>query len=356
MPLSAQSSYEYEPGYEFNRNFSNLGLSPTAKGSKSKATNKKTNCLVSTGLYDVNIEVLAKHLDDSIFRDFFNVYLLLPLHTHRCTIKQNNEGLLFEVFPLERGSGFRLCTDRMLRWLYSNRLPFYLKSRLYQLAVFTHEFCDGNTYLTFDEKIEYTKKELNMVSDLRTVEGVQKLIRHAGSTPDGAAIQIWLDLQALRHTDKDSGYADMMKAIGSRYLVKTNNLYDYFKKMLEDTIKNLTKASHTSYLINRKNTIAGNLTILRISPFLQTEESKQKDLDNENIATHDPIRDLQTAVMQSLKQDFCRRYLSYYSCLPKEHLNTFPSPGTDHASISPIGGGQNEERCPLESGKQKKEN
>ena len=110
------------------------------------------------GLQNAHTELLSLLLMDSVFRDFFNVYLLLPIHAHQCTVRQSNEGCFFQCFPLPRGSGNRRSVDRVLKWLYSNRLPFFLSSRLYQLCLFTHAFCSKNRFLDFDDSVEYSKK------------------------------------------------------------------------------------------------------------------------------------------------------------------------------------------------------
>ena len=137
-----------------NRRFSSLNL----PSSIACYTSAKSKGVATSGLENVHTELLSLLLSNSIFRDFLNVFLLLPVHAHQCVVKYNGDSCYFEAFPLIRGSGYKLSVDRILQWIYSNRLPFFLSSRLYQLCLFTQSFCNNNAYLTFNDGIEYTKK------------------------------------------------------------------------------------------------------------------------------------------------------------------------------------------------------
>ena len=290
-----------------NRHFSNLNL-PRDVACYSSKDNK---CPTTAGLENAHTELLALLLADNIFRDFFNVYLLLPINSHQCTIKQSNEGCYFECFPLFRGPGNRLSVTNMLEWLYANRLPFFLTSRLYQLCLFTYAFCSENNYLDFDEEIEYTKKELVMFGEMRTVEGIQKLIRHAGTSTDAIMIQLWLDLQWLQHTDKDHGHMDMMINIRQRYSLPTNKLPRHLKTKLVATIDEICQMSLNSFLVTRRETFMSSYELLIHNPFVQKSSG-----EGINKKTNSPLSTIQSEIMNSLKHDFCRRYLSYYECLP----------------------------------------
>ena len=270
-------------------------------------------CPTTGGLQNAHTELLSLLLMDSVFRDFFNVYLLLPIHAHQCTVRQSNEGCFFQCFPLARGSGNRLSVDGMLKWLYSNRLPFFLSSRLYQLCLFTYAFCTNNRFLDFDDSVEYSKKQLALFGDLRTVEGIQKLIRYAGSSVDGAMIQLWLDLQWLRHTDKDHGHNDMMKTILDSYSSPENKLPAQFKTRLVDAVDETINKSLNSCLLTRRGNYLSSYDILLQNPFVNQGQEKNKTLVK---SENDMLFKLQKDIMKVLKNDFCKRYLIYHNCLP----------------------------------------
>lgn len=294
-----------------NRHFSHLNL-PDKIACYSRVGNS-SKCPTTGGLQNVHTELLSLLLMDSIFRDFFNVFLLLPIHAHQCTVRQSSEGCYFQCFPLHRGSGHRLSASGMLEWLYSNRLPFFLSSRLYQLSLFTHAFCTNNKFLDFDETVEYSKKQLVLFSDMRTVEGIQKLIRYAGSSVDGVMIQLWLDLQWLRHTDKDHGHDDMMKTIRDRYSSTENKLPQRFKKRLVAAVDETGNKSLNFCLLTRRGDFMSSYDILLHNPFInQTEKENTILSENES----DPLFRLQADIMNVLKNDFCKRYLIYHNCLP----------------------------------------
>lgn len=295
------------------RHFSHLNL-PDRIACYLPAINK---CPTTTGLQNSHTELLSLLLMDSIFRDFFNVYLLLPIHAHQCIVKQSNEGSFIQCYPLYRGTGNRLSVDRMLQWLYSNRLPFFLSSRLYQLCLFTHSFCTNNRYLDFDETVEYSKKQLNMFGDMRTVEGIQKLIRYAGSSPDGIMIQLWLDLQWLRHTDKDHGHNDMMKQIRDNYSSKVSKLPQEFKMRLIRTVQEVGNVSLNSCLVTKRTDLLTSYDILLQNPFINRSSSENKTLA---AVETNPLYKLQKDIMADLKGEFCKRYLTYHNCLPANVL------------------------------------
>ena len=294
-----------------SRHFSHLNL-PDKIACYSPVNNSKKSPITG-GLQNVHTELLSLLLMDSIFRDFFNVYLLLPIHAHQCTVRQSNEGCYFQCFPLDRGSGNRLSVDRMLQWLYSSRLPFFLSSRLYQLCLFTHAFCTNNKFLDFDETVEYSKKQLVLFGEMRTVEGIQKLIRYAGSSVDGVMIQLWLDLQWLRHTDKDHGHSDMMKTILDRYSSPSNKLPERFKTRLVAAVDETGSKSLNSCLLTRRGNFLSSYDILLHNPFVNQTEKENTSLSEYNT---DPLFRLQKDIMNVLKNDLCKRYLIYHNCLP----------------------------------------
>lgn len=300
-----------------NRHFSNLNLPRNIEC----YTPAKKKCPATIGLDNPHTELLALLISDNIFRDFFNVYLLLPIHSHQFIIKQSNEDCYFEAFPLVRGSGSRLSSDRMLQWLYSNRLPFFLMSRIYQLSLFAHAFCEDNMFIDYDENIEYTKKELMMFSDLRTVEGIQKLIRHAGNSSDGTLIQLWLDLQLLRQTDREHGRNDMLKNISERYSESDNKLPQHFKQLLQFAFEKIALISLNVCQLKRRQSLSNSYDILVHNPFIQKKDKESSEQET------DPLFQLQVDIMKSLKKDFCRRFLSYYDVLP-DKFNYAASPDT----------------------------
>ena len=264
------------------------------------------------GFKSAHIEVLGFLLINNIFRDFFNVFNWLPVHSHLCLISQPDKGFSIKFFPLERNTRAAIDTQLTLIWLYSNRLPFFLKSRLYHLSVFTFYFCEDNEYLKIDEDYDYSVKQLTILSELETVDGIHKLIRYAGCLEDGTAIQLWLDLELLLSTNEEHGYQSLMDNIYRVYSSSECQISQHFQDRLTDAIELINQSRNRTRIVTTRENMRDRYKVLCTSPFLPKDARVLSTIQE---TEGNPIVDLQKDIMKDLRQNFCKRYLSYYNCL-----------------------------------------
>eukprot|EP00116_Pleurobrachia_bachei_P000332 sb/3460594/ len=233
------------------------------------------------------------------------------------------------------GPGARMASHRKKTWLDRPKKDDDLTNSR-RMSTVTNNFANSLSNRRFSSlNLPSSIACYTSAKNLRTVEGIQKLMRHAGNSPDGSMIQLWLDLQWLRHTTKDNGHLEMMLSIRDRYTATSSVLPNEFKTQLQAAVDQIGSISLNTCLITRREDLWKSYDILLDNPFVQQKPKL-------SMRERNPLLILQNDVIKSLKTDFCKRFLLYYDCLPNYFRYT-ASPGPE----------LNPSQCPLTSGRSK---
>eukprot|EP00794_Sanderia_malayensis_P011320 gene11320-12506_t len=138
-----------------------------------------------------NLENLKALLKDSIFVDYFNTFLSLPIFAIKVFYCKDQKR--FEVDP-EPEYGFEYVQDNVLHWVYAQRRSLFLKTDIYN----EYRLCRFMTTYFLEQNNQADEEPLDFGKELGNVLAMQRFKAFLNESAGVRVVSFWLAAERYR--------------------------------------------------------------------------------------------------------------------------------------------------------------